>query len=73
MGECAFDSGKRRCSALTSKECQNCRFYKTEQELIEGHEKTMARLMTLDRERLNHIKRKYYTTRHFKKEYEGIS
>ena len=73
MGECAFDAGKKRCSALKSKECQGCRFYKTAEELIEGHEKAMNRLITLDRELLNHIKRKYYTTKHFKTEYEGIS
>lgn len=73
MGECAFDAGKRRCSALKSKECQGCRFYKTGEELIEGHEKAMNRLLSLDREFLNHIKRKYYSAGRVKTEYERIS
>lgn len=62
MDKCAFDLGKR-CHAITEKKCKGCKFYKTKEQLKEGRERATARLMTLDRELLNDINRKYYTGR----------
>lgn len=63
MDKCAFDLGKRKCSALTTKNCVGCKFCKSTEELREGREKATARLMTLDMVTLKHIKAKYYCGR----------
>ena len=59
MERCAFDLGEK-CNAMAEKNCNGCKFRKTEQELKEGREKAVTRLMTLDRTFLNGVKRKYY-------------
>lgn len=60
--KCAFDLGKR-CHAMTTKKCDDCKFYKTKEQLKEGREKATDRLITLDRALLNDIKSKYYNGR----------
>lgn len=59
MSKCAFEAGKM-CHAVTEKKCKFCHFRKTAEELRVGREKATERLMKLDRETLNNIKRKYY-------------
>lgn len=34
--KCYFDRGKNYCTALTAKECDGCKFRKTEKEYFEG-------------------------------------
>ena len=62
MMKCAFDLGEK-CNAMAEKNCNGCKFRKTEQELKEGREKAVTRLMTFDRAFLEGIKRKYYRGR----------
>lgn len=59
MDKCAFDLGKRKCSALTTKNCVGCKFCKSIEELREGREKAAERLMTLDKETFEYINAKY--------------
>lgn len=47
---CAFDEGKKKCRALTKKECKGCRFFKTEEELAAGREKAEERIKSLGAE-----------------------
>jgi hypothetical protein len=63
MSKCVFDYGEDMCYAVTEKQCEGCKFRKTEKELQEGRDKATKRLMTLDRLRLNKIKQKYYNDR----------
>ena len=60
---CAFDQGKRSCAALNVKKCENCRFRKSNNELIEGRERAAARIKTFTKEYQAHIKSKYYSQR----------
>ncbi len=57
--QCAFDSGKRVCSALNIKKCEGCRFRKSKEELIRGRKRVAARIQTLSKEYQAHIKSKY--------------
>lgn len=59
MDKCAFEKGKK-CTALTTKKCNGCNFYKTKEQLKEGREKSTDRLMTLSMATLKKIKAKYY-------------
>lgn len=59
MDKCAFDLGKRKCSALTTKNCVGCKFCKSTEELREGREKAAERLMTLDKATFDYINDKY--------------
>jgi hypothetical protein len=59
MDKCAFDLGKRKCSALTTKNCVGCKFCKSTEELKEGREKATERLMTLDKATFDYINDKY--------------
>lgn len=44
MEKCAFDLNEQGCSALTKKECEGCRFYKTAEQVAEGRRKAKERL-----------------------------
>jgi hypothetical protein len=59
MSECAFDEGKRKCHALTEKNCVCCRFRKTAEEVDEGRKKARKRIASLPDEQQDHIKKKY--------------
>jgi hypothetical protein len=56
---CAFDQGKRVCSALNVKNCDGCKFRKSEAELIRGRERAAARIKTFTKEYQAHIESKY--------------
>ena len=59
MEVCAFDKG-RSCAALNERECENCTFRKTQEELTEGREKALARIKSLPRAERKYIMKKYY-------------
>ena len=65
MNNCVFDGGER-CSALKEKCCEECRFRKTNEELIEGREKAKARLKTLPEKMQERIHYKYHSQRRFR-------
>lgn len=44
---CAFDRGYE-CSALVHKQCQDCPFYKTIEQLEQGRKASIERLIRLD-------------------------
>lgn len=58
---CAFDKGKRTCAALNVKNCDGCKFRKSEEELIRGRERAAARVKTFTKEYRAHIKARYYS------------
>ena len=60
MNKCTFDNGNQ-CNALLTKECENCSFRKTKEELIEGRQKAKARIEKLPAGYRRAIKEKYYT------------
>ena len=62
MNTCVFENGTD-CNALRCKNCENCAFRKTREELIEGREKAIERIDNLPVEQRNHIIRKYYLGR----------
>ena len=55
---CVFDRGGF-CAALTSRECANCRFKKTKEELERGRRKAIVRVLGLPRQRFQYIKLTY--------------
>jgi hypothetical protein len=61
MDACAFDKGKRTCAALNVKNCDGCKFRKSEEELIRGRERAAARVKTFTKEYRAHIKARYYS------------
>ena len=44
MEKCAFDLDEQRCSALVKKECDGCRFYKTNAQVERGQIRSEERL-----------------------------
>lgn len=60
FGECAFDTGKRSCSALKEKRCAECNFYKTEEELKKGRAKAEKMLQALPDEQRKAYRDKYF-------------
>ena len=44
MERCVFDLDEQRCSALTKKECDGCRFHKTVAQVAEGRRRSEERL-----------------------------
>lgn len=44
MERCAFDVGGDGCTALTKKNCSQCRFYKTASQVAESQKATEMRL-----------------------------
>lgn len=65
MIKCTFDKGDRGCSALISKQCSGCAFYKTEQELRDGRRKSAERLESLPNGK--ELKEKYYSEEGWKR------
>ncbi len=59
MSECAFDGGKRKCHALSVKNCVCCHFRKTEDEVEEGRKKARKRIASLPDEQQDRINKKY--------------
>ena len=59
--ECVFRVNDRRCSALTTKVCGRCSFFKTADELKEGREKAKERLKSLPKKMQMQINDKYFT------------
>lgn len=56
--QCVFDRGGF-CAALTSKECENCRFRKTKEELERGRKNAIEKVRRLPRQRFLYIKMTY--------------
>lgn len=59
MNHCAFDKGDK-CAALLTRNCENCSFRKTEEELIAGRQKAKEMLEKLPEEHRKAIEEKYY-------------
>ena len=57
---CAFDNGKRSCTALTQKKCNGCNFRKTPEEVRAGRERAARRLRTLPEEQQKQIRDSYH-------------
>ena len=57
--DCAFDEGKRKCHALTEKNCICCHFRKTTEEVEEGQKKANKRIASLPDEQRDRINKKY--------------
>ena len=47
------------CAALITKECENCHFAKTKEELDDGRRKAKARVRSLPRNKYHYIKVTY--------------
>lgn len=62
MKKCVFDRSDF-CVALNSRECENCRFRKTREELDVGREKACERVENLPKKQYNAIMNKYYKLR----------
>lgn len=56
--ECVFNWG-RKCTALTQKNCESCRFRKTREELEAGRQRAQERVNSLPEDQQAHIRRKY--------------
>lgn len=61
MDNCAFDRDGF-CVALKEKQCDGCKFRKTEQEVYDSRMKAAHRLDSLPKRLKIHIARKYYNT-----------
>ena len=59
MNNCAFDFEKS-CAALYERDCKNCSFRKTKEELAAEREKAMARINGLPKYERDAILLKYY-------------
>lgn len=59
MDGCAFDKNGK-CIALTVRDCEDCPFRKTHQELFEGRWRASARLDRLSPRRRKALLEKYY-------------
>lgn len=55
---CVFDRGGF-CAALISRECANCRFRKTKEELDNGRKKAILRVRGLPRQKFAYLKITY--------------
>lgn len=66
MDKCVFHRDtKIECAALDSCNCRGCAFRKTEKELTEGRQKSIARLENLPHRKFNEIMLKYYRFNRF--------
>ena len=59
MNSC-FAYDKRKCSALKKKECEDCNFYKTKEEVEESRKKSINHIKSLDEYKRNNIIDTYY-------------
>ena len=59
MDKCAFERGNT-CVALNRKECENCAFRKTKEELQRGRQKAFAHINSLPVVERVHILETYY-------------
>ena len=59
MNNCAFNRGSI-CLALREKKCENCTFYKTREQLVEGRLKAKERINGLPKTKRYYIIHKYY-------------
>jgi hypothetical protein len=50
-----FAYTNRGCKALKARNCEGCNFYKTEEEAEVGRAKAMERIMSLDKDKRDHI------------------
>lgn len=44
MERCVFNIENNQCSALIEKKCEKCRFYKTQDQLMDGRRRAEERL-----------------------------
>ena len=61
MRDC-FAYKNRKCLALTVTKCQGieCSFYKTKEQAKEDEDRAIKRILSLDKERIQHINESYY-------------
>lgn len=59
MKDC-FAYKNNRCTALIVKNCEGCNFYKTKDQQVKDKEKAMERILSLDKEVVDHINQTYY-------------
>lgn len=60
MNDCVF-SLRTKCEALTEKNCEDCPFRKTRDELRQGRAKAAERIRSLPLNKQEHIRLKYHT------------
>lgn len=70
MGQCFAESGAH-CSILFKKQCEDCKFYKTQQEFLAGRLKSLDRIKRMPPERFNSITNTYYGGK-YNQEYETL-
>ncbi len=70
MKNCSFlkrgsEGGKSagKCAALTVCDCENCVFFKTEEQFSEGRRAALMRILLLPAERRERILDKYYRSK----------
>ena len=59
MNACVFEN-ETECNALKEKQCTDCPFRKTEEELLAGRKKAVTRIDDLPDHTRRHLIRKYY-------------
>ena len=59
MDDCVFNLEKK-CKALTEKQCEGCRFRKTQEELLQGRKKALERIWSLPYRKREYIRLKYH-------------
>ena len=57
---CAFEHNEFVCKILSKKECEGCRFFKTEEELATGRERAEKRLRQFPLEKQLHYDGMYH-------------
>lgn len=62
MKDCFANKGFT-CNALKIKKCDNCSFYKTKEQLKVETDRSMKRILSLDKTTQNHIKETYFKNR----------
>lgn len=59
MDKCFADNGSK-CTVLRTKNCEGCRFFKTQQQVEESEKNAMNRIESLDRHMRNNITNVYF-------------
>lgn len=61
--KCVFYRSDNNCAALVTKRCGGCAFFKTAEQLEEGRRRSEARIERLPRQKREHIKETYRSSR----------
>ena len=57
--KCVFEINEHNCTALMTKDCFECVFFKTPKELARGREAADARIASLPERQRDYIRQKY--------------